>query len=1108
MAKISDLINYYKQEVLKNSIRGALVSLDRSNNKENQNQNVLKAGYSIYFEEQSSDHIKFSRRNNTIVVNVSELYDLQETNEPSLFNNLYMVSTISDTQIYINRLRCNKGKTLPATQNLCIANEYIRKLSSNIDPSREIEKLKNNLVFSDGKYEYLIIERFPSNTGNSNNITLHGLRMQASVNIADGKWVITRVTNKNLSKQHIKFLEYHLQRYNSVNISEESEAKAALTALDEEEKNGGGTLLALWQKYSAIERQEKEFLRDQLKSMKFTLLEYLPNGRTRVKLNVTSDVWRTFIQNKDNLIGERLELVTKKNVPEEYPGDELIEQTPFIIKSINEKREIEVSDECYLIKKDGMFVLSTVGDETMDDRRNNALDTIRNHANMVLRSLHLAIEDQADKILVRKQHEPYDDVTERTDAFLRKEFGIGNADLTKDQRDAIKIALNTPDIALIQGPPGTGKTTVVAAICDRLEEEAEKDPTFDKNSKLFLISAFQNDTVEHIASKIKTHGLPTPKINKESGTTRKEGGLKAEEKFINDMTATLVEKSKELLTANERRVSVELNNMLSLLKEGKSIERVKNFVDEIIRTYDIPEELSKEWKQNVSEGVIENHNDNKLLEILEGFPNNTDEFKTSGRTILARAIQKVDFTKEEKDILRKLAISKNVTEEDIAGMLIIRDKYLEGLKTKPEQSHDDSFMEPWLNRTIEFFVAKEETSYEDPDTFYAAILDSIKKDLKGNDEHILSSLKHYSNSIAATNQVAGGKAVSDFGKVHNVILEEAARSNPLDLLIPMTKAEHRIIMVGDQKQLPHMLEPRIADEAVATVKDDELRVQYRKGYEESLFGKLFTNLKKDGVVPVRQIMLKKQFRMHPEIGNFISHVYYDDELESGNGNITPHGLSFDLVKDRVAVFDDIPLSMGKEEKERSKYRPAECLRVLEILDSIFNDPKGKELSVGVITFYAKQRDTILELASQDGRNYTEDAGEDTYQISEEYRQFENGKERLRIGSVDSFQGKEFDVVILSTVRSNDIEPSNPIHLQSEIKRVLERKKIQITEEDAKENLLRQKYGFLMLENRLNVAFSRAKKLLITIGDGSMYQNEDAEVYVNGLYEFYKRFANK
>ena len=46
------------------------------------------------------------------------------------------------------------------------------------------------------------------------------------------------------------------------------------------------------------------------------------------------------------------------------------------------------------------------------------------------------------------------------------------------------------------------------------------------------------------------------------------------------------------------------------------------------------------------------------------------------------------------------------------------------------------------------------------------------------------------------------------------------------------------------------------------------------------------------------------------------------------------------------------------------------------------------------------------------------------------------------------------------------------------------------------------FGFLMLENRLNVAFSRAIRLLITVGDGSMFADDFAQRHVKGLYELY------
>ena len=83
-----------------------------------------------------------------------------------------------------------------------------------------------------------------------------------------------------------------------------------------------------------------------------------------------------------------------------------------------------------------------------------------------------------------------------------------------------------------------------------------------------------------------------------------------------------------------------------------------------------------------------------------------------------------------------------------------------------------------------------------------------------------------------------------------------------------------------------------------------------------------------------------------------------------------------------------------------------------------------------------------------------------------------------MGTVDAFQGKEFDVVLLSMTRSNDLAADQP-------------------------KLLRRKYGHLMLENRLCVAMSRQKRLLIVVGDGGMLIGEQAAQAVPGLVRFLK-----
>jgi superfamily I DNA and/or RNA helicase len=75
--------------------------------------------------------------------------------------------------------------------------------------------------------------------------------------------------------------------------------------------------------------------------------------------------------------------------------------------------------------------------------------------------------------------------------------------------------------------------------------------------------------------------------------------------------------------------------------------------------------------------------------------------------------------------------------------------------------------------------------------------------------------------------------------------------------------------------------------------------------------------------------------------------------------------------------------------------------------------------------------------------------------------------------VDAFQGKEFDIVLLSITRSNRGQPAD-------------------------EKAKRRKFGHLLLANRLCVAMSRQKRLLIAVGDTAMATNE-----IPGLHEFLK-----
>ena len=93
--------------------------------------------------------------------------------------------------------------------------------------------------------------------------------------------------------------------------------------------------------------------------------------------------------------------------------------------------------------------------------------------------------------------------------------------------------------------------------------------------------------------------------------------------------------------------------------------------------------------------------------------------------------------------------------------------------------------------------------------------------------------------------------------------------------------------------------------------------------------------------------------------------------------------------------------------------------------------------------------------------------------------------RKSIGTVDSFQGMEFDVVFLSVVRTPPEEGCR----------------------------VRHPFGHLVLYNRLNVAMSRQKRLLVVVGDSRLLQVKDAasiepEVGIPGLVDFYRLCAEE
>ncbi|MFN6566207.1 AAA domain-containing protein [Dendronalium sp. ChiSLP03b] len=117
-----------------------------------------------------------------------------------------------------------------------------------------------------------------------------------------------------------------------------------------------------------------------------------------------------------------------------------------------------------------------------------------------------------------------------------------------------------------------------------------------------------------------------------------------------------------------------------------------------------------------------------------------------------------------------------------------------------------------------------------------AVLSEYLKDLETDHQGVREVLRDCAVVLAATCPQSSSKQMqfvteSDNAVFETVIVDEAARANPLDLFIPMSKAERQVILVGDHRQLPHILE----DDIFIKTPVDACRCTYRMNCTNFLY---------------------------------------------------------------------------------------------------------------------------------------------------------------------------------------------------------------------------------------------------------------------------------
>lgn len=427
----------------------------------------------------------------------------------------------------------------------------------------------------------------------------------------------------------------------------------------------------------------------------------------------------------------------------------------------------------------------------------------------------------------------------------------------------------------------------------------------------------------------------------------------------------------------------------------------------------------------------------------------------------------------------KMETDTDEPEEDLLPQKLILQNWLENIQRRINRTEiGESIFDLWNNLLKN---PTEQVRYIFFDNYLkncnviGATCSSIgEKNTKGNPT---SFFKSYCEIFTKSNNI----------EFTTVIQDESSKATPAELSLPLVYGKKNIV-IGDHRQLPPLLDKEefmlsfdfMLDKTEN--EDERKKIKLLKSFvnkhfkemEISHFERLF-----DKIDDSLKGKFNLQYRMHPDINEVIKQFYIKDGgLECGL--ITPydfgvndpdmtktasrfHGIEIDnfISRDNHVIWIDTNTPELLDGTSRINYGEIEAIR--EVLTkfkhsesfhsflSFWKNPE--EQQIGLISFYGKQIRLLKNL-----RN--------------EFKEIP-----IRVSTVDRFQGMERNIIIVSLVRSNRIAADKnqkpDVNLYGELG-YSEQKDL----------------GFAQSPNRLNVALSRAKRLLIIVGNSELFRQKD------------------
>jgi hypothetical protein len=633
-------------------------------------------------------------------------------------------------------------------------------------------------------------------------------------------------------------------------------------------------------------------------------------------------------------------------------------------------------------------------------------------------------------------------------------------DLDPEQREAFRKGLATRDVLAVLGPPGTGKTLVISQLASKATTEQHER---------VLITSHTNRAVDNALARLPA-GLAVVRVGNEGKVTA-EGQPYLLERQASELRKRVVDEAgpAQIAYAGVRAaqqwtqdLDVRVDDLMAATGEesraraelaatrraagGAAQVRVDELRAELDRHDQAIGRLQRKtkslaqrslWWRARAEWPLLGALFGMRARLLERRRHDAEETAERLRTVRRQAVDALEAAERELDAVTRNDPSVQAAGGVLAGATHRRDSCLAAahnaarqarsavgpVETPPPvregadrqtQERDLADLRTWLHQVLPWLDAR------------ATLLGEWREEISGATDQLYPELIRYADVIAATCIGAASRPELSGVDFDLAIVDEAGQIGIADALVPLVRAR-RGVLVGDHKQLPPFLNTDV-EAWGASIGDPRIRELLAMSALEHLV----EQLPEDHVV-----QLTRQRRMPAVIADFVSAAFYENRLRTAIQR--DHR---DALFSRAMAFVDTARLPTAERFERPAPRRGENWNQAGYVNTV-------------------EADLLVELAVHYHRSgadwavilpYRAQTAKITAALSRKIG--DPDLVNLNVGTVDSFQGGEREVILYGFTRSN---PEG-------------------------------KVGFLRELRRTNVAFSRAQHQLVLVGDMTTLTN--------------------